>query len=74
MVKPSDNFSFHQVNQMQIEQEILKLNAKKSAGPDAIPPKVIKDSITVVKPQLTKLFNISVEESLFPYNLKNGNV
>ena len=42
-------FSFHEVNQNEIEQEIVQLNVKKSAGPDAIPPKIIKDSIIVVK-------------------------
>ena len=74
IVKPTQQFSFHEVNELLIEQEILQLNGKTSASPDAIPPKIIKDSIIIVKPQLTKLFNTSVEESLFPSNLKYANL
>ena len=47
---------------------------KKSAGSDAIPPKVVKDSFMVLTPPLTKLFNTSVEENLFPSDLKYANV
>ena len=64
VVKPTEQFSFYEADEMLIEQEILKLNGKKSVGPDATPPKIIKDSINEVNPQQTKLFNISVEESL----------
>ena len=74
IIKPTEQFSFHEVDEMLIKQEILKLNGKKYVGPDGIPPKIIKDSINAVNPQLTKLFNISVEESLFPSNLKYANV
>ena len=45
IIKSNDNFSFHEVNQNEIEQEIVQLNVKTSTGPDAIPPKIIKDSI-----------------------------
>ena len=69
IIKSNDNFSFHEVNQNEIEQEIVQLNVKKSAGPE-----IIKDSIIVVKAPLTTLFNTSVKESLFPSGLKYGNV
>ena len=59
---------------MQIEKEILQLNAKKSAGSDAIPPKTIKDAYIVLSPPLTQLFNTSVDENHFPSELKNANV
>ena len=74
IINSNDNFSFHEVYQNEIEQEIVQLNVKKSAGPDAIPPKIIKDSIIVVKAPLTTLFNTSIKESLFPSGLKYGNV
>ena len=57
-MQTTEQFSFHEADEMLIEQESLKLNSKKSVGPDAIPPKIIKDSINVIKPQLTKLFKI----------------
>ena len=65
IVKPTEQFSFHEGDEILIEQEIFKFKGKKSVGPDAIPPKIIKYSINAVNPQLTKLFNTSVEESLF---------
>ena len=74
MVNIPEKFKFRVVDQIQIEQEILKLNGRTSAGPDAIPPKIIKDSISVVTPYLTKLFNKSITDNLFPSNLKKGNV
>ena len=65
---------FDKVDQIQIEKEILQLNTKKSAGPDAIPPKAIKDAYMVLSPPLTLLFNTSVDENQFPSELKNANV
>ena len=62
--------SINKVNQSQIEKEILELNPKKSAGYDAIPWKVIKDAFKVLESPPTQLFNISMEETLFPDNLK----
>ena len=74
IVKPTEEFLFCEVDEMIIEQEILKLNGKKCAGPDAIPPKVIKDSIKVINPRLTKLFNTTVKGNFFPSDLKYGNI
>ena len=73
-VNTSEKFSFQEVDETQMKQKILKLNGKTSAGPDAIPPKIIKDSISVVTPYLTKLFNKSLADNIFPCNLKKGNV
>ena len=58
-VKPIDTFSFNKVDEKEIEKEILELSSNKSAGPDAIPPRVIKDSVSVLKSPLTQLFNTS---------------
>ena len=62
------------VNETQIKTEILELNPKKSAGFDAIPSKIIKDSIKILTSPLTNLFNTSVIESVFPSDLKYANV
>ena len=74
IIKFAERFSFNSVDQMQIENEIVQLNAKKAAGPDDIPPKIIKDSIDVLTLPLTNLFNTSIDESLFPLNLKYANI
>ena len=73
-VNPIDTFSFDKVSQSQLEKEIIELNPKKAAGADFIPPKVIKDSVRVLKSPLTQLFNNSVEECHFPSDLKYANV
>ena len=67
-------FSFCKVNHSKIEKEILELNPKRATGPDAIPPKVVKDAFRVVKSPLTQLFNTTVEENHFPTNLKYADV
>ena len=74
ITKLTKRFAFDKVEETQIEKEILLINAKKSAGPDAIPPKIIKEAYMVLTPPLTKLFNTSVDENLFPCDLKNANV
>ena len=74
IIKPDINFSFDKVNNTQIEKEILQLNVKKSAGPDDIPAKIVKDSFIVLTPPLTKLFNTSIDENFFPEDLKHANV
>ena len=74
ITKLTERFSFDKVDQMQIEKEILQLNAKKSARPVAIPPKTIKDVYMVLSPPLTQLFNTSVDENHFPSELKKANV
>ena len=72
ITKLATGFFFEKVDQKQIESEILSLNAKKSGGPDAIPPKIIKDSYIVLTQPLTKLFNMSVDENIFPSDLKKS--
>ena len=62
IVNPTGTFSFDKDNQSQIEKEIMKLNPKKAAGADFIPPNVIKDSVMVLKSPLIQLFNNSLEE------------
>ena len=57
-----------------MKTEILELNPKKSAGFDAIPSNIIKDSVTVLTTPLTNVFNTSVVESLFPSDLKYANI
>ena len=72
--KNTGKFSFNTIDQKQMEKEVLQLKPKKSAGPDDIPPKIVKDSSTVLKATLTELFNTSVNENFFPSDLKYANV
>ena len=62
------------MTQPHIENEIKELNPKKATGYDAIPPKILKDSVRIIKEPLTQLFNTSVNETFFPCDLKYANV
>ena len=46
----------------------------KAIGYDSIPPKVLKDSVGIVKEPLPPLLNTSVKERVFPSELKYTNV
>ena len=74
IIKTTEKFSFYVIDEKQMEKEVLQLKPKKSAGPDTIPPKIIKDCSTELTPPLTKLFNNLVVENLFPSELKYANV
>ena len=52
----------------------MELNSNKASGYDCIPPKPLKDSVSIVKDPLTQLFNTSVKDNLFPSDLKYANV
>ena len=67
-------FKFEPVTQSIMEKQILNLNSKKSAGYDSIPPKVLKESVNIVKNPLRLLFNISLEKEQFPSELKYADV
>ena len=67
-------FSFDKINECQMKNIIIELNTKKPAGHDTIPPKIIKESVTVLSTPLTELFNASVGECQFPSDLKYANV
>ena len=62
------------INESLIEDEIMELNSNKASGCDCIPPKALNDSVSIVKDPLTQLFNTSVEDNLFPSDLKYANV
>ena len=76
-VEHHDNFakfSFCYVEPTHIEKEISGLDPKKAVGYDNIPSKILKESVSIVKEPLSQLFNISVDECIFPAKLKFANI
>jgi hypothetical protein len=59
---------------VQVKRELLGLNASKSAGPDQIPAKLLKDLAVELCIPLTKVFNQSLECSSLPADWKKGNI
>jgi hypothetical protein len=68
------HFKFNEVSLHTIEQMLLKLNPKKSAGFDQIPPKLFKVGAKSISPHLTLLVNSSIQTSEFPHILKLAEV
>ena len=63
-----------EVQDFEVFDQIKFLDCNKSYGPDGISPKFIKMAgQTIVRP-LTKLFNMSLSQGIFPSNWKKANV
>ena len=67
-------FSFCEIEQTEIKNLLLNLNANKSTGEDQIPPKLIKLSSEYLSKPLTDAINSSIRSSTFPDNGKRASV
>ena len=67
-------FSFCEIEQTEIKNLLLNLNANKSTGEDQIPPKLIKLSSEYLSKPLTDAINSSIRSSTFPENGKRASV
>ena len=60
------------------EDEVLRvlnsIDPNKSTGSDNIPPKLLKMTAIIIKSPLTKLFNMSLSQGIFPTSWKEANV
>lgn len=65
-----NKFSFKQVSLCDIVKKIKYINTKKSSTINSIPPKVLKISSEATAIVLLNLLNGSLENGIFPYNLK----
>ena len=50
----------------EVSIEINKLKINKSSGPDGVPPKVSRYASEYTSPVLTHIFNLSIEQEVFP--------
>ena len=57
-----------------VKKEILNLNTKKSSTSGSIPATILKQSLDIYLPLLTKSVNYTVNESEFPAELKHSEV
>ena len=68
-------FNFSNITDDAVLREILKLKSNKGVvGPDNISPKLIKDSVEVIAPYLSYIFNLSLSEGKFPDDWKSARV
>ena len=57
-----------------VSKYIIQLNSNKATGLDKISARMIKDAATVITPSITKLFNLSIQETIFPTIWKTARI
>ena len=62
------------VTPAKIAKKMKKMNDNKSPGVDGIPPKLLKEIVEQISTPLAKLFNLSLEEGIFPSEWKEANI
>ena len=70
----SNKFVFEKVTTDKVEKIINNINIKKATGADGIPAKIIKCSKSIIAAQITSILNMSIDQSVFPDNLKKAQV
>jgi len=68
------DFAFMEITTETVKDYLLKINAKKSTGPDGFSPKIIKLSAPAIASPLTNLFNHCIRISALPCEWKMSNV
>ena len=74
IVTPNEKFKFSNISTEEVKQVIRKLVNNKSTGVHDIPNRVLKDSVDIIAPFLTEIFNCSLLSKMFPDDLKTGKV
>ena len=57
-----------------VREAIIRLNSKKAPGPDLISPRLFKEGMQQLVPQLRRLFNLSLRLKKFPEPWKKSNL
>ena len=69
-----ETFSCKNINCNELENEIKALNPKKAGVKDDIPTKMLIETNDISSLFLTKIYNVSKDDLIFPETLKNGDV
>ena len=67
-----NTFCFSRVSKNDTLKLLCGLKESKAAGSDKINAKLVKDSAEVICPTLTKIFNRSLQQGIFPEELKTA--
>ncbi|CAB3991987.1 Hypothetical predicted protein [Paramuricea clavata] len=67
-------FKFEEVKEQFILNNLHKIDVKKAAGLDNIPPRLLKDTANVIARPLTKIINVSLEQGTVPDDFKLAKV
>ena len=66
----SNDFDFLPVTQTEVEPLIKQIEISKSSSIDNLSSRVIKDAFIALLPQVTYMFNLAIEKSVFPTSWK----
>ena len=69
-----NSFSFTAVTHKQVNNKLKGLKTKKACGFDGIPAKLLKIGAEEISPLLCKIMNISLEQGVYPYMLKQAEI
>ena len=72
--KSSTTFEFDTVSVDKVLHSFHALSSSKEIGVDKIPIKVLKLSIAIIAPSMTKLFNYTIQNGVFPRDWKVAKV
>lgn len=70
----TQEFSFQEITQEHVKLKLTRLNSKKSAGPDTIPPKLVKIIHAEIACDLTEIFNSCIRQGIFPEDMKHADI
>ena len=74
-IKPvKSTFYFMAIYVENVYQALKKRKTRKVAGPDNMSARLLKDSVNVTLPFLTRIFTLSLSEGVFPDHWKNARV
>ncbi|CAG4958615.1 unnamed protein product [Colias eurytheme] len=72
--KDSSRVSISYISKSEIQNAVRRLKPRSSAGPDGIPPYLIKDCISVFLQPLHFLFNMSLSSDTYPNEWKKSRI
>ena len=67
-------FSFIHTTPEKVSKEISMLNICKACPKDTITPKIIKQNCDIFTTKINHDFNVSIDQSIFPNNLKQADI
>ena len=67
-------FNFDYINQAQVERALLDVNIRKLYSHDMLPPRLVKESASVIAKPITNILNTSIEPGCYPDAWKMGQV
>ena len=74
-IKPTNTvFSFNRIEIHNVTRLLETINSNKATGPDGIPGRILMLSADVVSPSLTKIFNQSLIQGIYPDDWKIAKV